>query len=65
MIQIMELFTNKVFLALLFISAIGVFLVLREVYCWYFKLNKIVDLLEKNQQLEKETNRLLQQLNDK
>ena len=65
MIQIMELFTNKVFLALLFIVAVGLFLIMREVYCWYFKLNKIVDLLEKNQQLEKETNRLLQQLNDK
>ena len=65
MVQIMELFTNKVFLALLFIVAVGLFLIMREVYCWYFKLNKIVDLLEKNQQLEKETNRLLQQLNDK
>ena len=64
-VQIMELFTNKVFLALLFIVAVGLFLIMREVYCWYFKLNKIVDLLEKNQQIEKETNRLLQQLNDK
>ncbi len=65
MVQIMDLLTNKVFLALIFIVAVGLFLIMREVYCWYFKLNKIVDLLEKNQQLEKETNRLLQQLNDK
>ena len=62
MLEIMELFGNKAFLALILISSIALFLVLREFYCWYFKLNKIVDVLEKNQQIQKETNRLLEEL---
>ena len=65
MLQIMELLTNKTFLAILLVVFIAMFFIMREVYCWYFKLNKIVDLLEKNHQLEKETNRLLEQLNNK
>ena len=65
MLEIMELLTNKVFLAILLVIFIAMFFIMREVYCWYFKLNKIVDLLEKNQQIEKETNRLLDQLNNK
>ena len=28
-----------------FFSGIGVFLVLREMFCWYFKINKRVKLL--------------------
>ena len=62
MLEIMELFGNKAFLALIFISSIALFLVLREFYCWYFKLNKIVDVLEKNQEIQKETNKLLEEL---
>jgi hypothetical protein len=62
MLEIMELFGNKAFLALILISSIALFLVLREFYCWYFKLNKIVDVLEKNQQIQKETNKLLEEL---
>ena len=62
MLEIIELFGNKAFLALILISSIALFLVLREFYCWYFKLNKIVDVLEKNQQIQKETNRLLEEL---
>jgi hypothetical protein len=65
MLEIMELFGNKAFLALILISSIALFLVLREFYCWYFKLNKIVDVLEKNQQIQKETNKLLEELNNK
>ena len=65
MLEIMELFGNKAFLALIFISSIALFLVLREFYCWYFKLNKIVDILERNEKVQKETNRLLQELNNK
>ena len=65
MLEIMELFGNKAFLALVLVSLIGLFLVLREFYCWYFKLNRIVDVLEKNQQIQKETNKLLEQLNNK
>jgi len=61
----MELLTNKSFLLLIAAVSIGLFLALREVYCWYFKLNKIVDILEKNQQIQKETNKLLEQLNNK
>jgi len=62
MLEIMELLGNKAFLALVLVSLIGLFLVLREFYCWYFKLNRIVDVLEKNQQIQKETNRLLEEL---
>jgi len=65
MLEIMELLTNKVFLAILLVVFIAMFFIMREVYCWYFKLNKIVDLLEKSNQLEKETNRLLEELNNK
>jgi hypothetical protein len=62
MLEIIELFGNKAFLALILISSIALFLVLREFYCWYFKLNKIVDVLEKNQEIQKETNKLLEEL---
>ena len=62
MLEIIELLGNKAFLALILISSIALFLVLREFYCWYFKLNKIVDVLEKNQQIQKETNKLLEEL---
>ena len=65
LLEIIELFGNKAFLALILISSIALFLVLREFYCWYFKLNKIVDVLEKNQQIQKETNKLLEELNNK
>jgi len=65
MLEIMELFGNKAFLALIFISSIALFLVLREVFCWYYKINKIVDVLERNEQVQKETNRLLEELNNK
>jgi len=61
----MELLANKSFLLGVVAVSIGLFLALREVYCWYFKLNKIVDILEKNQQIQKETNKLLEQLNNK
>ena len=62
MLEIIELFGNKAFLALVLVILICLFLVLREFYCWYFKLNKIVDVLEKNQQIQKETNKLLEEL---
>lgn len=65
MLEIMELLGNKAVLALIFISAIAIFLVLREVFCWYYKINKIVDVLERNEQIQKETNRLLEELNNK
>ena len=63
MLEIMELLGNKAVLALIFISAIAIFLVLREVFCWYYKINKIVDVLERNEKVQKETNRLLEELN--
>ena len=67
MLEIMELLGNKAVLALIFITAIAIaiFLVLREVFCWYYKINKIVDVLERNEQIQKETNRLLEELNNK
>lgn len=65
MLEMLELFTNKAVLALILVIGLALFFLMREVYCWYFKLNKIVDLLEKSNQLEKETNRLLEELNNK
>jgi len=61
----MELLANKSFLLVIVVVSFGLFLALREVYCWYFKLNKIVDILKENQQIQKETNKLLEQLNNK
>ena len=61
----MELLANKSFLLVIVVVSFGLFLSLREVYCWYFKLNKIVDILKENQQIQKETNKLLEQLNNK
>jgi hypothetical protein len=60
--ELLELLTSKGFWILVLVILICLFLVLREFYCWYFKLNKIVDVLEKNQQIQKETNRLLEEL---
>ena len=60
--ELLELLTSKGFWILVLVILICLFLVLRECYCWYFKLNKIVDVLEKNQQIQKETNRLLEEL---
>jgi len=65
MLEIMELLGNKAFLALIFICSIALFLVLREVFCWYYKINKIVEVLQKNQQIQKETNILLEELKNK
>ena len=62
MLEIMELLGNKAFLALVLVSLIGLFLVLREFYCWYFKLNRIVEILERNQKIQEKTNRLLEEL---
>jgi hypothetical protein len=40
--------------------AIGVFLVLREFFCWYWKMNKIVELLEEqNRKLETQNRNIL------
>ena len=60
--ELLELLTSKGFWILVLVILICLFLVLREFYCWYFKLNKIVDVLEKNQEIQKETNRLLEEL---
>ena len=60
--ELLELLTSKGFWILVLVILICLFLVLREFYCWYFKLNKIVDVLEKNQKIQKETNKLLEEL---
>jgi len=60
--ELLELLTSKGFWILVLVILICLFLVLREFYCWYFKLNKIVDVLEKNQEIQKETNKLLEEL---
>ncbi len=63
--ELLELLTSKIFLALTLLFSIGLFLALREVFCWYYKINKIVDILEKNQKIQEQTNVLLQELNNK
>jgi len=62
MLEIMELLTNKAVLALILLFAVGLFLALREVFCWYYKINKIVNILEKQQKTQEQTNILLQEL---
>ena len=52
-------------LALILIFAVGLFLALREVFCWYYKINKIVNILEKNQKTQEKTNLLLEELKNK
>ena len=52
-------------LALILIFAVGLFLALREVFCWYYKINKIVNILEKNQKTHEKTNVLLEELKNK
>ena len=62
MLEIMELLTNKAVLALILLFVAGLFLALREVFCWYYKINKIVNILEKQQKTQEQTNILLQEL---
>lgn len=40
---------------------VGIVLSLRHFFCWYFKFNKIVQILEKNQKLQE---KLLKKLDD-
>lgn len=48
--------TNVILIAaMVIVAVVVVFLILREVFCWYWKINEIV----KNQ---KETNRLLSEM---
>ena len=60
--EILGLLTSSTFLVSLLIFYVILLLILREFNCWYFKINKIVDILEKNQEIQKETNRLLDEL---
>jgi|AntRauTorckE6833_2_1112554.scaffolds.fasta_scaffold21139_2 high-affinity nickel permease len=41
---------------------IGIFLLLREFWCWYFKLNKISKVLEEQLEEQKNSNALMQKL---
>jgi len=52
---------NKDWTFILFIalSAIAIFFILRELTCWYFKINKIVDGQEKTNKLLSEIKQVL------
>ena len=63
--EILGLLTNSTFLILVAIGYIALFLILREFYCWYFKLNKIVDVLDKSRKAQEKTNLLLEGLINK
>jgi len=63
--EILGLLTNSTFLVLVLVGYIALFLILREFYCWYFKINKIVDVLEKSQKAQEKTNLLLEELVNK
>ncbi len=52
-------------LALILLFAVGLFLALRQVFCWYYKINKIVNILEKQQKTQEHTNVLLKELKNK
>lgn len=41
---------------------IGIFLLLREFWCWYFKINKVAALLEQQLEEQKRSNELLLEL---
>jgi|AntRauTorckE6833_2_1112554.scaffolds.fasta_scaffold36506_3 hypothetical protein len=41
------------------IIIIAVFLITREFWCWYFKINKVVGLLEKQLEEQKNNNALM------
>lgn len=41
---------------------IGIFLALRELWCWYFKLNEIKNELKKSNELLAEVNRHLKNI---
>ncbi|OEG62199.1 MAG: hypothetical protein BHK79_02840 [Halanaerobium sp. MDAL1] len=45
-----------------FLIMVGIFLLGREIYCWYFKINERVRLLEKNNELLTHQNQLLSRL---
>ncbi|SEH05405.1 hypothetical protein [Candidatus Venteria ishoeyi] len=62
--ELLELLTSKAVLALILLFAVGLFLALREVFCWYYKINKIVNILEKQQKTQEQTNILLRELNN-
>jgi len=42
----MEILQNKGFWLIVLVVTFGLFLLLREFYCWYWKQNKMVSLLE-------------------
>lgn len=42
---------NLSYLLFGFLIILGIFLLGREIYCWYFKINERVSLLEENNEL--------------
>jgi hypothetical protein len=44
------------------IIIIIIFLITREFWCWYFKINKVADLLEQQLEEQKRSNELLLKL---
>ena len=42
----MDILQNKGFWLIVLVVTFGLFLLLREFYCWYWKQNKMVSLLE-------------------
>ena len=44
---------------------IGIFLLLREFWCWYFKINKVAGLLEQQLEEQKKSNQLLRRVLEK
>ena len=37
---------SEIWIAVIVLGGIGIFVLLREFWCWYFKLNKIINLIE-------------------
>ncbi|WP_313377130.1 hypothetical protein [Chishuiella sp.] len=42
--------------------SIGIFFLLRNFFCWYYKINDIINLKKQNIELQEENNALLKEL---
>jgi uncharacterized membrane protein len=44
---------DAIIIGLLILAAIALFFLLREVFCWYYKINAIIDIMEEQRDLLK------------
>lgn len=53
--------TFQIILGILFVAVlvVGVFIIIRDVILWYYKINERIELMQSTLKEQKETNRLL------